>query len=232
MKKFRTVAAVTVAVLSMSVNAMAAPLHTELSDSLSKGLNLSIKNACVQAIGTHAPIGQTCATAVATWMQDVLTDLPETENDNLVFGCDVSAGNGNADSKPDSGVNDGATDSILSAYEQRVVDLVNEERAKEGLSALQVDAQIAAAADVRAKEIRISFSHTRPDGRDCFTTLNEAGVSYRGAGENIAKGYRTPEDVVTAWMNSEGHRKNIMNASFRYIGVGLDGNAWAQLFTH
>jgi len=92
--------------------------------------------------------------------------------------------------------------------------------------------KVTAAAQVRAKEIKTSFSHTRPDGRSCFTALDEAGASYMGAGENIAIGQRTPEQVVNDWMNSEGHRKNILNSNFKYIGVGVDGTAWTQLFTY
>ncbi|WP_304507680.1 CAP domain-containing protein [Anaerotignum sp.] len=124
------------------------------------------------------------------------------------------------------------TSSSVSAYAQQVVDLVNAERAKAGLSPLQLDLSVTKAAQVRAKEIQSSFSHTRPDGRSCFTALDEAGVSYRGAGENIALGQRTPEQVMNDWMNSDGHRRNIMNPNFKYIGVGVDGNAWTQLFTY
>ncbi|HCT65032.1 MAG TPA: serine protease [Lachnospiraceae bacterium] len=124
------------------------------------------------------------------------------------------------------------TNTSASSYAQEVVNLVNAERAKEGLSALSVDAKVAAAAQVRAAEIKTSFSHTRPDGRSCFTALAEAGASYSGAGENIAIGQKTPSEVVTAWMNSEGHRKNIMNPNFKYIGIGVDGTAWTQFFTY
>lgn len=121
-------------------------------------------------------------------------------------------------------------DSTAAAYAAQVIELVNEERAKEGLSALQSDEKAAAAAQVRAEEILVSFSHTRPDGRSCFTALDEAGASYRTAGENIALGQRTPEEVVNAWMDSEGHRKNILSSSFKAIGVGYSENGWVQLF--
>lgn len=120
----------------------------------------------------------------------------------------------------------------VSAYAQEVVNLVNAERAKEGLSPLSIDSKVTAAAQVRATEIKTSFSHTRPDGRSCFTALAEAGASYSGAGENIAIGQKTPSEVVTAWMNSPGHRANIMKPNFKYIGIGINGTAWAQLFTY
>ena len=80
------------------------------------------------------------------------------------------------------------------------------------------------------------FSHTRPDGRSCFTALTDLGISYGGAGENIAYGQSSPEEVMTAWMNSSGHRANILNSSFTKLGVGVykSGNTiyWVQLFTY
>ncbi len=123
------------------------------------------------------------------------------------------------------------------SYAEKVVKLVNEERAKEGLAPLGIDKNVEKAALVRAKEIQSSFSHTRPNGSSFATVLKENGVTYRGAGENIAWGQKTPEQVVTAWMNSPGHRANIMNAKYTKIGVGnLQNNAgtqyWVQLFTY
>ncbi|MDR3085400.1 MAG: CAP domain-containing protein, partial [Christensenellaceae bacterium] len=81
----------------------------------------------------------------------------------------------------------------MDAYAQEVVRQVNEERARQGLSPLTVDDQAVAAASVRAAEIAQSFSHTRPNGSDPFTALKEAGASYRGAGENIAKGQQSAD---------------------------------------
>lgn len=123
------------------------------------------------------------------------------------------------------------------SYAMQVIDLVNKERAKEGLPALQYDANIAKAALVRAKETEVSFSHTRPNGSSFSTALKEAGVSYRGAGENIAWGQKSPEEVMKGWMNSPGHRANIMNKNFTKIGVGYYQNSkgvnyWTQLFTY
>ncbi|MBO5336031.1 MAG: hypothetical protein J6A94_02730 [Lachnospiraceae bacterium] len=125
---------------------------------------------------------------------------------------------------------------IEHAFIREVVDLVNAERAKEGLSPLTLDTKVSAAAQVRAKECEQSFSHTRPNGSSFATALKEQNVSYRNAGENIAWGQRSPEAVMKAWMNSSGHRANIMNANFTTIGVGYYRNAngtnyWCQLFT-
>lgn len=119
-------------------------------------------------------------------------------------------------------------------YILRIVELVNEERAKAGLNALKLDTAASRAASVRAKEIVSSFSHTRPDGRSFTTALAEQGVNYRMAGENIAWGQRSPEQVMEGWMNSPGHRANILRESFTHIGVGYhqEGgvNYWTQLF--
>ena len=120
------------------------------------------------------------------------------------------------------------------AYEAEVVRLVNAERAKYGLAALTQDDGAQNVAHVRAKEIVQSFSHTRSDGRSCFTAASDLGVTYRSAGENIAYGYATPAQVVNGWMNSEGHRKNILSSSYTKIGVGsYSANGvmyWSQFF--
>lgn len=106
-----------------------------------------------------------------------------------------------------------------------------------GLPALKLRSDITAAANVRAREIKQSFSHTRPDGSSFSTALKEQGVSYRYSGENIAWGQKTPEQVMNAWMNSEGHRANILNSNFNHIGIGYYQDEkgvkhWVQLFTN
>lgn len=118
---------------------------------------------------------------------------------------------------------------------EAVTSLVNAARRDAGLSELELDADLCAAAQARAQEIAQSFSHTRPDGSSCFTILEEFGISYRAAGENIAMGQRTPEEVMDGWMNSSGHRANILNGTFTSIGVGyyVDGAGaahWVQIF--
>lgn len=123
------------------------------------------------------------------------------------------------------------------SYAEQVVKLVNAERAKEGLPALEMQTDITAAANVRAREIKQKFSHTRPDGSSFSSVLKEQGVSFRGSGENIAWGQKSPEQVMNAWMNSDGHRANILNKNFKNIGVGYyqdeqGVNYWVQLFTY
>ena len=124
--------------------------------------------------------------------------------------------------------------SDIASFAYEVVDLVNEERAKNGLRMLKVDENLMNAAQKRAVETKTSFSHTRPNGQKFSTVLSEFGISYRSAGENIAYGQKTPADVVNAWMNSSGHRANILNSSYTTIGVCCykSGNTyyWSQLF--
>lgn len=159
------------------------------------------------------------------------TDIPETDAPETNVP-DNKPGNGGSteESTPE------AAPEGEHAFIRQVVTLVNEERAKEGLSPLTVDTKVQAAAMVRAQECEQLFSHTRPNGSSFATALKEQNVSYRSAGENIAWGQRTPQEVVNAWMNSSGHRANIMNPNFTTIGVGYYENVkgtdyWCQLFT-
>ena len=123
----------------------------------------------------------------------------------------------------------------MSQFQQEVVELVNQERAKAGLNPLTVNADVTAAARIRCVEQTSSFSHTRPNGSSFSTVLDEQGVNYMSAGENIAYGQRTPEEVMNAWMNSQGHRENILNSRYTSIGVGCYQSSngtlyWTQLF--
>ena len=114
--------------------------------------------------------------------------------------------------------------------ELTVIELVNNERIAAGLPALQVSTDLCKAASIRAEEISKEFSHVRPDGTLCFT------VTPLMSAENIAKGQRTTQDVVSAWMNSDGHKKNILVKQFTITGVGCyydsvsDTYYWVQIF--
>ena len=125
----------------------------------------------------------------------------------------------------------------ISSYAEQVIQLVNAERAKQGLSSFTTTSALSSAANKRATEITQSFAHTRPNGSSFSTVLGEYGISYSASGENIAYGQRTPQDVVNGWMNSAGHRANILNSNFKKIGIGVHqaGNGtiyWTQLFTN
>lgn len=117
----------------------------------------------------------------------------------------------------------------------QVLDLVNAERAKAGVKPLTLNSKAVSAAQVRAQEIAVSFSHTRPDGSSFSTALKAAGLSFTRSGENIAYGQRSAEAVMNGWMNSSGHRANILSSQYDSIGIGHYQNAagvnyWVQLF--
>lgn len=124
--------------------------------------------------------------------------------------------------------------SELAEYAERVAVLVNQERTANGLQPVQISPQLSEAANIRAEELIENFSHTRPDGSSCFTAMTELGIQYSAAAENIAYGQKNPESVMHAWMESSGHRANILNQDMDYIGVGVVYRNgiyyWSQFF--
>lgn len=129
-------------------------------------------------------------------------------------------------------VDETAVDRKAFAYE--VLDLVNKERAKAGAKPLRLAADMQKGARIRAQELILKFSHTRPNGKECFTVLKEQG---RGVGENIAAGANSPAAVMKLWMESPGHRKNILDPLYKELGVGYAYHSstefqhyWVQLF--
>ncbi|THE08669.1 sporulation protein [Bacillus timonensis] len=121
----------------------------------------------------------------------------------------------------------------ISQFEQEVVTLTNKERAKYGLQPLKVDLKLSEVARTKSSDMKKNgyFSHTSPTYGSPFDMMKQFGIQYRAAGENIAMGQRSPQEVVNAWMNSEGHRKNILSSNFTHIGVGhVEGNYWTQMF--
>ncbi len=120
-------------------------------------------------------------------------------------------------------------------YIQKVVELVNKERTAANLEPLEMRLDLNEAAGIRAEEIYTKFAHERPDGTRYRTVLDQLGISYSNCGENVAYGFATPKAVVDAWMNSEGHKANILNSDYTSIGVGYNKGAngyhyWAQMF--
>lgn len=120
-----------------------------------------------------------------------------------------------------------------SAFQTQVIDLVNQERAKAGLAALKTDALLTKVAVEKARDMDVNnyFSHTSPTYGSPFDMMRSFGVTYSYAGENIASGQRSPQEVMNAWMNSAGHRANILNQNFTKIGVGYVNGEWVQEFT-
>lgn len=121
------------------------------------------------------------------------------------------------------------------SFREEIVRLVNAERAKYGLAPVTADSGLMEAAQLRSREVVQQFSHIRPNGQRSFTAAKEVGVTYFWIGENIAARYATPQAVVEAWMNSAGHRKNILAPEANRIGIGYtkvedgDGYYWSQL---
>ena len=125
-------------------------------------------------------------------------------------------------------------ESTVSSYESEVIRLVNEIRQQNGLRPLAANWELSRVARYKSQDMRDNgyFSHNSPTYGTPFQMLSAFRLSYRTAGENIAKGYASPQAVVNGWMNSSGHRANILNASYTQIGVGYvsGGNYWTQLF--
>ena len=127
----------------------------------------------------------------------------------------------------------GVDDTVLS-YENEVIRLVNEQRVKNGLKELQADWELSRVARFKSQDMKDNkyFSHTSPVYGTPFEMIKNFGISYKSAGENIARGQATPQAVVNAWMNSSGHRANILNSTYTKIGVGYvpEGKYWTQMF--
>jgi uncharacterized YkwD family protein len=125
----------------------------------------------------------------------------------------------------------------VSNYERQVVELVNIERQKNGLAPLALDSSISNVARIKSKDMSDNnyFAHQSPTYGSAGDMLTQHGIRYSAWGENIAAGQRTPEEVVSAWMNSPGHRANILASHFTKIGVGYVNNGrphWTQMFTN
>ena len=120
---------------------------------------------------------------------------------------------------------------IMSKAEAQVLEILNRERALNGVKPLIMSDDLQRTAQIRVRELFVSFSHTRPNGESCYTAFPQG---YNWKGENIAMGHKSPEQVMDGWMNSEGHRANILNPKFTHIGIGalcIDGKyCWVQCF--
>ena len=123
------------------------------------------------------------------------------------------------------------TDKDYYSLSHKVYEIVNQERIKAGVKPLRFNDKVYKAAMIRAKECHKYFSHIRPNGKDCFTALSEAGVKQNYAGENIAVGFSSPKSVMEGWMQSSGHRSNILNPVFTDFGCGVcNTGEWTQFF--
>ena len=153
-------------------------------------------------------------------LSEIKAANPEVKNYDLIY--------------PGQIINIPTVSDSVTAYEKEVVRLVNKERANAGLASLKEDWQLARVARYKSEDMQKNgyFSHTSPTYGSPFNMMKSFGITYKTAGENIAKGYKTPDAVVKGWMNSPGHRANILSSSFTHIGVGSveKGNYWTQMF--
>lgn len=153
-------------------------------------------------------------------LSEIKSANPNIKNYDLIYPGDV--------------INIPTGDSAAKSFEREVVRLVNNERTKRGIPALKENWQLSRVARYKSEDMRKNgyFAHNSPTYGTPFQMIKSFGISYRTAGENIAKGQTTPAAVVNAWMNSQGHRANILNSSFTEIGVGYDnrGHYWTQMF--
>ena len=151
---------------------------------------------------------------------EIIAANPQVENPNLIY--------------PGQVLNIPQVSQAVRAYEQEVVRLVNAQRAQNGLKPLAENWELSRVARYKSADMasRRYFSHESPTYGSPYQMMRNFGISFRSAGENIAYGQRTPAAVVAAWMNSSGHRANILNSSYTQIGVGYHeaGNYWTQMF--
>lgn len=145
---------------------------------------------------------------------------PQIQNPNIIYPGQII-------NIPDKDMN-------VQEFEDEVVRLVNEIRVKNGLNKLTADWELSRVARYKSRDMSENryFSHNSPIYGTPFQMIKNFGISYRAAAENIAKGQSTPQAVVNAWMNSSGHRANILNANYNKIGVGYEPNGkyWTQMF--
>ena len=190
---------------------------------------LALALAFAMAVPAFAATTHTVAAGDTMWKlavkyqvgtSEIIAANPQIKNANLIYPGDV--------------LTIPTLDTSVRAYEQEVIRLTNVERAKYGLKPLMEDWELSRVARYKSQDMhdRRYFDHNSPTYSSPFQMMKAFGLSYRSAGENIAMGYRTPQAVVTGWMNSSGHRANILNSSYTKIGVGYvaDGNYWTQQF--
>ena len=191
---------------------------------LSMAMIAVVALASVSAATTHTVVKGDTMWKIAVKYQVGLSEIksanPQIANPNLIY--------------PGQVLHIPSTDSAVQSYEQEVIRLVNEIRVQNGLKPLTYDWELGRVARYKSQDMKDNryFSHTSPTYGSPFQMMKSFGLTYRSAGENIAMGQTTPKAVVNAWMNSSGHRANILNASYTHIGVGYvaEGNYWTQMF--
>ena len=190
---------------------------------------VSVMLIVMTAVMSYAAITHTVERGDSLWklavkyqvgLSEIKSANPTIKNYDLIY--------------PGQQINIPTVSSTTTVYETEVVRIVNQRRAEHGLKPLTQDWQLSRVARYKSQDMKDLgyFSHTSPTYGSPFQMMKSFGISYRTAGENIAKGYASPEAVVNAWMNSPGHRANILNSTYTHIGVGFvsSGNYWTQMF--
>lgn len=161
----------------------------------------------------------------------------KTEKKKVTTASKQTSQQSNTNTNKNTNTTQPSTSDTVSTIEKEVVRLVNIERSKKGLKPLQIDEKVSFVADKKSQDMKDKgyFDHQSPTYGSPFDMLKKFGVKYSAAGENIAAGQQTAAEVVKGWMNSEGHRANILNATYTHIGVGFVkggsyGTYWTQLF--
>ena len=196
---------------------------------LTKALSAFLLSAALLSTGASAASSHTVVSGDTFWKiamkyqvgcSEIIAANPQIKNPDLIYPGEI--------------LNIPETDGVVRAYETEVIRLVNDIRVQYGLKALTENWELSRVARYNSQDMRDRgyFSHTSPTYGSPFDMMRAFGLSYRSAGENIAYGYRTPAAVVTAWMNSSGHRENILSAKYTQIGVGYvqNGNYCTQMF--
>ncbi|MBE6959810.1 MAG: SafA/ExsA family spore coat assembly protein [Ruminococcaceae bacterium] len=153
-------------------------------------------------------------------LSEIRNANPQIKNYDLIYPGDV--------------INIPTRDSGITDFEQEVIRLVNDIRVNNGLKPLIYNWELGRVARFKSQDMKDNhyFAHNSPVYGTPFQMIRNFGISFRSAGENIARGYATPQAVVNGWMNSSGHRANILNVNYTHIGVGYvsGGNYWTQMF--
>ena len=191
---------------------------------LSVAMMASMLAIGVSAATTHKVVSGDSMWKIAVKYQVGLSEIkaanPQISNPNLIY--------------PGQVLTIPTTESSVLSYEKEVIRLVNEIRVQRGLPELTYNWELSRVARYKSQDMKDNkyFSHTSPVYGTPFQMMKDFGITYRSAGENIARGQTSPQAVVNAWMNSSGHRANILSTSFTQIGVGYvaEGNYWTQMF--
>ncbi|KZS48487.1 SCP-like extracellular [Paenibacillus glucanolyticus] len=163
-----------------------------------------------------------------------LLDLLQPGTNNPAGQAPAPANNNGEQTSDRSGAgNNKGNQKDSSQFAQQVLDLVNKERSKAGLGSLTMDEELSKMAMAKAEDMYDNnyFDHNSPTHGSPMDMMKEYGITYNSAGENIAKGQTSPSQVMKDWMNSPGHKANILNKSYTKIGIAFYNNEWVQEFT-